>query len=86
MKVVILYHPQSEHARTVEDYSRDFTHQMGHNLELISLESIDGARMATTYDIVRYPAILVLNENGELMKSWQGPVMPLMNEVAFYYQ
>lgn len=86
MRVVILYHPQSDHARTVEDYSRDFSHQTGHSIELISLETSDGARMATTYDIVRYPAILILNDSGELMKSWQGPIMPLMDEVSFYYQ
>jgi hypothetical protein len=86
MKMVILYHPQSDHARTVESFARDFARQTGHGMELISLESRDGAAMASLYDIVRYPAILALNERSELQKDWQGPVMPLVNELSYYVQ
>ena len=86
MKVVILYHPKSDHARTVEEFAREFARQTGHSLELVSLESRDGAATASMYDIVRYPAILALNNASELQKNWQGPVMPLINELAFYTQ
>lgn len=86
MKVIVLYHPHSDHSRTVEDFARDFSRQMAHDLELISLESRDGAAMAMMYDIVRYPAIVALNNSGGVMKIWEGPVMPLMNELAYYTQ
>lgn len=86
MKVIILYHPQSDHSRIVEEFAHDFSRQMGHDIELISLESQDGANYATLYGIVRYPAILAINNNGQIMKSWEGPVLPLMNEIAFYTQ
>lgn len=86
MKVVILYHPKSDHARVVEEFAHEFTRQKGHDLELISLESRDGAAMASLYDIVRYPAILALNNTNELQKTWQGPVMPLMDELSYYTQ
>lgn len=86
MKVVILYHPESDHARVVEDFARDFARRDGHRLELVSLESRDGAATATMYDIVRYPAILALNDRSELQKVWAGPVMPLMDEVSYYTQ
>lgn len=82
----MLYHPHSEHARVVEEFARDFSRQMAHDLELISLESRDGASIASLYDIVRYPAILALDNNGVILKKWEGPVMPLMNELAYYTQ
>ena len=84
MKAVILYHPNSDHARTVEQFAHDFSRQAGARIELVSLESRDGAATASLYDITRYPAILALSNAGELLKAWQGPVMPLMNEVAYY--
>ena len=73
-------------ARVVEDFAHEFARQTGKGLELISLESRDGADMATTYDIVRYPAIIALNQANEIQRVWEGPVMPLMNELAYYTQ
>ncbi len=86
MKAVILYHPKSEFSRQVEEYVRDFERQKGKSLELISLETKEGADMAKLYDIVQYPAVLALKESGELLKDWQGSVLPLMNEVAGYLE
>jgi hypothetical protein len=84
MRVFIIYHPNSEHSRSVEEYARDFTRQMSHDIELVSLESRNGAYMATLYDIVQYPAIIAVDSQSRLLKSWQGPALPLMNEVSYY--
>ncbi len=84
MKAAILYHPQSEFARAVEEYAHDFEHQKGIPIELISLETKDGANLAALYEIVQYPALLVRQDNGDLVKHWEGDPLPLMNEVAGY--
>ena len=84
MKALILYHPQSESARGVEDYAHDFKSRNGQNIELMSLETKVGANLATLYDIVRYPALLVCQENGDLVKYWEGDRLPLINEVSGY--
>ena len=85
MKVVILYHPFSEFARPIEEFARDFEHQMpGRKVELLSLETTEGATLAKTYDIVRYPAIIALRDDGQILKFWEGETLPLMNEVASY--
>lgn len=84
MKLSILYHPDSEFARTVEEYAHDFEHQKGAAIELISLETREGADLATLHDIVQYPALFVRRETGELVKHWQGLPLPLMNQVAAY--
>lgn len=87
MRAVILYHPNSEFARLVEDYKRDFeTAHEGSELELLSLESVEGAELARLYDIVRYPALLVIGPENRLQKLWQDQPFPLMDEVAAYLQ
>jgi hypothetical protein len=86
MKVVILYRPNSEHATTVESFVRDFEHQhdTGAKVELVSVNTRDGAAMASLYDVMAYPSILALSEDGSMLNFWQGEPLPLMDEVAGY--
>jgi hypothetical protein len=84
MKVYVLYHPRSDHARIVEDFIRDFKRIQGKDIEVLSLETRDGAATASLYDITEYPAILALREDGQLLKFWQGNQLPLMQEVSAY--
>jgi hypothetical protein len=84
MKLCILYHPRSEYARKVEEFAHDFKHRNSTDVQLVSLETREGSATASLYDIVRYPAVLALKENGELVKHWEGAELPLMAEVASY--
>lgn len=84
MKARILYHPQSDHARPVEVYARDFERIKGKKIELVSLETREGADLAKLYDIVQYPAVIVSRDDSQLLKSWEGEPLPLMDEVAAY--
>ena len=84
MKACILYHPISDHARAVEEYVTNFERQKGNVIELMSLETKDGAYLATLYEIVNYPALLAIKEDGRLVKYWEGEPLPLMDEVAGY--
>ena len=63
-------------------YARDIERSQGVKLELVSLETRDGAAMASMYDILSYPAIMVIKEDGQMQQLWQGEQLPLMNEVA----
>lgn len=85
MRTVILYHPNSEQAGPAEDFKRDYEkrHQ-GQKIELVSLETKAGAEMARVYDIVRYPAILVLKGDDSLQQLWQDQPWPLIDEVYAY--
>lgn len=85
MKVLILYRPRSEHGRVVETFIRDFkTVHAGTRLEVLDIDSRDGSAMASLYDIVQYPAILSLRDDGSVMNSWEGDRLPLMNDVVGY--
>jgi len=85
VRTVILYHPNSEFAGLAEDFKRDYENRhYGHKVELISLETVEGAEMAKVYDVVRYPAILAIKDDGSLLKFWQDQPWPPLDEVAAY--
>lgn len=68
----------------MESYAREFTARYSATPELVSVETREGADMARVYDVVQYPAVLVLADDGTLSKYWQGDMLPLMDEVAGY--
>lgn len=85
MKVLILYRPQSEHGRQVEEFIHDFQRRHDNrHLEILNVDSRDGIATATLYDVMEYPAILVIQDDGIIQKSWAGSSLPLMDEVAAY--
>lgn len=85
MKLLVLYHPNSESARSIEEYIDDLKRQYHTvKLELISLETREGAATASLYDIVRYPALLVTDDIGRPLRDWQGENLPLKDEVISY--
>ena len=87
MKVLVLYRPNSDHASDVESFVRDFQrmHDFGRSkLELVSVNTRDGAATASLYDVMSYPSILAINDDGSLLNSWIGAPLPLMDEVAGY--
>lgn len=84
MKVLALYHPNSEHERAILTFQRDFLQRTGFDTELVSLETPEGAYKASVYDITRYPAIMVTTDDGQLQKLWEGEQLPLIDEVNGY--
>lgn len=87
MRILILYRPDSEHGRRVEEFAENFRrHSRDHRLEVLDIDSRDGWSLASLYDVIQYPALLALTDDGQLLRSWQGESLPLINEVAYYAQ
>lgn len=84
MKVKVVFKEQSDHAREVLDYLRDFERQTGHVLDVIDPDSRDGADFARLYDIVEYPSVVALSDDGTLQNLWRGRPLPLISEVSYY--
>lgn len=85
MKVVILYRPRSEHASSVETFIHDFKYRHETSrLEILDADSREGIAMATLYDVMSYPTILALRDDGSELKRWEGDMLPLLDEVAYY--
>jgi len=88
MKLVVIYRPNSDTARSVETFVHDFEHRhegLGRRIEVLSTETRDGSAMMSLYDIMETPAIMVLGEDSQLIHHWTGPTLPLMDEVASYF-
>ena len=85
MKIVILYKPNSDHGRVVEEYLHEFAARNPEvSFNALSVETREGANTATLYDVMQYPSMLALREDGSIAKSWQGLPLPLMNDVAYF--
>lgn len=79
-----MYRPGSEHSRKVEDFAQDLKRQSSGKVELVSIDTRDGWSTASLYDVVQYPAVLALRDDGQLIREWDGDTMPLLNEVSYY--
>jgi hypothetical protein len=84
MKVVIVYKDESDHAREVLDYLRDFERQTGHKLETIDPDTVEGTSFCRVYDIVEYPSVIALSSTGTLQNLWRGRPLPTISEVSYY--
>jgi len=85
MKVVVLYRPNSEYARAVEEFAREFSRiYPDKKIELISVDTRDGSATASLYDILKYPAVLALSDDGRVIHEWHEQTLPLINEVSYY--
>lgn len=84
MKTFVVYKDESDHARDVLTFLSDFTRQTGRTLETVDPETREGASICRTYDIVEYPSVVALDDNGVLQNIWRGLPMPTISEVSYY--
>lgn len=85
MQIIFLYRPQSEHSSKVTDYKRDLLSRYPEiKTKDIDIDSREGMNMANLYDIVRYPAILVITNDGQLINFWQDEIFPTKDELVSY--
>lgn len=84
MKTFIVYKEESDHARAVIDFMRDFYKQTGKEIETVDPETRAGADTCRTYDIVEYPSVVTLDDNGILQNMWRGIPLPTISEVSYY--
>jgi protein-disulfide isomerase-like protein with CxxC motif len=84
MRVVVIYKDNTDHAREVTDYMRDFKQQTGHDLETLDPESRDGVSFCRSYDILQFPTLIAISDEGQMQNIWQGTPLPTISEVSYY--
>jgi hypothetical protein len=83
MKLLILYRPNSEFSRPVDEFVQTFNRVYpGYDITLVDVDSIEGIRQMELYDLMEYPAILAMIDDGSVLNSWVGKDLPLIDEVA----
>ncbi|HET7630506.1 MAG TPA: hypothetical protein VFK03_03980 [Candidatus Saccharimonadales bacterium] len=86
MRTFIAYKIESDYYRQVADWMGDFKRQTGKELEEVDPDSADGDMTCRTYDIVEYPSIVALDDNGVMQNMWKGLPLPTISEVSYYVQ
>lgn len=84
MRVVVVTKPQMDYSRSVDMFLDDFARQTGRALEVLDPESSEGEMFARTYDIVEYPTIVALSNDGQVQTVWKGTALPTISEVSYY--
>lgn len=82
MRVVCVFRDNQDYTRTVTDWLEDFRRQTGKEIETMNPD--ENVSFCGTYDIVEYPTMLALDDNGAVLAMWRGREMPLINEVLYY--
>ena len=82
MRVICIYRDKQDYTRAVEEWLENFYRQTGHELE--TMDPDQNLNFCETYDIVEYPTIIALGNNGEVREIWRGKELPLFNDVLFY--
>ena len=81
-RVVCVFRDNQDYSRSVFEWLENFYRQTGHEIEVLDPDENDD--FCRTYDVVEYPTLLALSNEGGVLASWRGKMMPLMNEVLYY--
>lgn len=84
MKITIVYREESDYAREVFDFLRDFEKRTGQTIEEINPDSPRNEFFIQAYDIIEYPTILALTDEGKVLNQWRGRPLPMIDEVSYY--
>ncbi len=84
MRVVAVYKSETDYARSVEDFLRDFEAQTGHQLEAIDPDSPTGIDFCNAYGIMEYPTLIAIADDGTMQNMWSGLPLPTVMEISFY--
>lgn len=85
MSLLILYRPNSEHGRVVEEYINELQKRYKDiELKILNIDSQEGTVTAKLYDIVQYPAVAVIGPGGVVQNIWQGAMLPTIDDLAGY--
>lgn len=85
MRLVVLWNEETDYAREVREWLRDFEHDTGYAPESLDPETREGESFAGAYDILQYPAVVVTDDDGKMQQLWKGTPMPQIEAVSYYY-
>ncbi len=85
MKAILIYDLNSDKTRISEEYVEGFNRL--HPDYLINLQdknNKESDNLITLYGIYMFPALIIIREDGQLIKFWQDETLPLYDEVFAY--
>ena len=84
MRVVIIWRDDADYSRSVTEWLGDFKRRTGREPESVSPDSPEGESLCRLYDVVEYPTIIALDNDGKLLQMWRGTMFPRIDDVNYY--
>lgn len=84
MRLVCVWREGEDYSRMMEEWISELERRTGSEVESISPDGRDGVGFCQTYDIVEYPTILALNNDGAVLNMWRGRELPTFDEVSYW--
>ena len=82
MRVICIFRDNQDYTRTVTEWIENFRRRTGREIE--TMDPDRNTNFCETYDIVEYPTIIALGEQGDVRAVWRGRELPLIDEVNYY--
>ncbi len=87
MRVVIVYKRDTDYGREVEEWVHELRRRdKNGRIEEINPETKDGDSFARAYEIMEYPSVMALDNQGRVLASWHGLPLPRLDETSYYLQ
>ncbi len=85
MRVVVIYKRATDYGREVEEWVHELkARDISNIVQEVNPETRDGESMAQAYEIMQYPTIMALDDQGRVLSSWTGLPLPRLDEVSYY--
>jgi len=84
MRVVVIWRDESDYGRSVAEWLHDCERRVGAAPESLSPDEPAGESICKSYDIVEYPTMIALDDEGRVLQMWRGRELPRIDDVAYY--
>lgn len=84
MRVVVVWRGNTEYAREVTEWMEDFRKFTGKSVESMDPDTIEGEIFVRARDIMQYPAVVVVKDDGVVVREFKGTPLPQFEDVSYY--
>lgn len=82
MRIVLVYREHSEDRRWVEEFLHDYQARTGRDIEVMDPDSPAAISFCSAYDIMRYPALIAIGNDGTVYEQWNADNWPQIDTVS----
>ena len=80
----MIWRDESDYGRTVTEWLHDCERRIGVAPESVSPDEPEGESLCKSYDIVEYPSMIALDNEGKMIQMWRGRDLPRIDDVSYY--
>lgn len=82
MRAIVITKEKRDYSRRVNEWIQEFERTTGKKLEVLNPDT--NTTFCENYDVVEYPTIMILGDDGSVRASWRGAMLPTKDEVLYY--